>query len=1563
MSGGTLQASVPVTLANAANFSNNAAITIGGSGPITFSGPVALAGANQVTLNNSGGTTVSGIITGTAANTLTLTGAGALSLPNANGSNNFAIVLNGATLVGGNNTALGTGAVTANSGAIIANTNVTLNNNITFGTNGALTVGGGNGVTFGGTLTLAGSDTLNLATGQTTWSGSILIGATGTNLTLTGAGTLNLPNLNSNTSSTTLNGATLILGNNAALGSGTLILTSGALQTSLAAGLTLGNPVAFTSNGAATLGGNNAIVISGSTVTLVGANTLTVNNATTITDVIGGAAASLILGANSTGTLTLAPTTSNTYGGGTTLAGGTLNIGSAASSSAGILGSGTLTLAGGTLQNNTTGTYTVVNPLAFSNNASVILAGANALTFTSGSTINLLGTDTISVTNAGGVTITDGITGSGGLTLAGSGALTLTGADSYAGATLLNGGTLTLSGANGALTASSGITVNSGGTLLLNNATNNNTARLGAAIPVIMNGGTLSLVGGAAAASQTFAGGEILTLNSGNSTISLTPGAAQSAILTFGDLVRNPGATASFIGTNLGASSGQFSQIKFGTPPTLQNGTILPYATVNNAAFATYGANGIAAAASAATPTSGITTTDALLNTVGATTLTANTAVNSLVINATAGSIILNLGGNTLTVGSGGILGISANAANSITITNGTLNFGSAQGILFTDGSAATNLAVAANITGNGGLALSAGASSVTLSGVNTYSAANSNAIQSLTLGGVITGGTFTLSFNGQTTAPINWTLSSPTLANAIQSALTTLSTIGLGNVVVLNAAGAGNGPLFLIDFVGALAAAAQPQIAVVSNSLSGTSPTVVTAIATAGYHGTALNSGNLVLGSPLALPAGNNATSAVTSLSITSGGSYVNAIPAVANFGVSTILSVTNTANPTITTTSAHNLLVGQQVTISGVNGATGVNGTFAVTSGLPRRPSRSTMAVAPGVYSAGGVVNSLASSVTAVTNTVNPTITTSAAHNLVIGQTVVIAGVNGATGVNGTFVVATAPTANTFTITLAAAPGVYTSGGVVTSPAPAITGVLNQINAVITTAVTHNFLVGEQVTIAGVNGATGVNGTWTISAVTANTFTINNPSASGTYTPGTSGGIVINPVFSITAATNAVNAIVTTNVTHDLLVGQTVTIAGVTGAGAGLNGTWTVTAVTATTFTINNTVAPGGVAAGGLVGLLNAAPATALYTASVTGISNLVAGSNFSAATTVAFSAAPAGGITATGAVSVVGGTIAGITITNPGSGYTTPPTIAFGNVGSGVGAAATPTMTVTGSILTNGGSGYTLGKRRGHGGHQRFRPANHHGDRAWPGGWPERHHCRRQRGHRRQRHFRRADGAQRDDLHHCRRPARRLHVRRLGGRGADPRRQHQHGYQRHQHGQSADHDERSARPRDWRNGDDLRRQWRHRRQRHLRRAVHADADDLHDRSRRRTRRLHFGRHRHPHGRRGGERFHSYERGQPNDHDCHQSRSGGRAASDDCRRGRGHRRERNLDGDHGSLVDDFHDHRSRRSRRFYLRRPGGVDRRRYRRHGAGRPVAHQRQHPDHGRRRAHVARYRVPQ
>lgn len=59
-----------------------------------------------------------------------------------------------------------------------------------------------------------------------------------------------------------------------------------------------------------------------------------------------------------------------------------------------------------------------------------------------------------------------------------------------------------------------------------------------------------------------------------------------------------------------------------------------------------------------------------------------------------------------------------------------------------------------------------------------------------------------------------------------------------------------------------------------------------------------------------------------------------------------------------------------------------------------------------------------------------------------------------------------------------------------------------------VFTTSAPHGFAVGMMVTVSGVNGLTGANGTWRVSAVgSATTFTAEGTTGGGAYT---SGGLV---------------------------------------------------------------------------------------------------------------------------------------------------------------------------------------------------------------------------------------------------------------------------------------------------------------------------------------------------------------------------------------------------------------------------------------------------------------------
>ena len=105
------------------------------------------------------------------------------------------------------------------------------------------------------------------------------------------------------------------------------------------------------------------------------------------------------------------------------------------------------------------------------------------------------------------------------------------------------------------------------------------------------------------------------------------------------------------------------------------------------------------------------------------------------------------------------------------------------------------------------------------------------NAVQTLTIGGTPTGGTFTLSFNGVTTAGIAYNAA----AAAVQSALEAISSIGAGHV--LCAGGALPGAAVTITFQGDLGGMPQNLITVNIAGLTGGTPTGSIANTTTGVR------------------------------------------------------------------------------------------------------------------------------------------------------------------------------------------------------------------------------------------------------------------------------------------------------------------------------------------------------------------------------------------------------------------------------------------------------------------------------------------------------------------------------------------------------------------------------------------------------------------------------------------------------------------------------------------------------------------------------------------------------
>lgn len=112
---------------------------------------------------------------------------------------------------------------------------------------------------------------------------------------------------------------------------------------------------------------------------------------------------------------------------------------------------------------------------------------------------------------------------------------------------------------------------------------------------------------------------------------------------------------------------------------------------------------------------------------------------------------------------------------------------------------------------------------------VYEYKAAGTNEVQTVTITGAPTGGTFTLTFGAATTAAIAYNAA----ASAVQSALEALSTVGAGNVT------ASGGPLpgtaVSVTFVGALARQDVAQMTATSSLTGGAAPAVAVATSTAG--------------------------------------------------------------------------------------------------------------------------------------------------------------------------------------------------------------------------------------------------------------------------------------------------------------------------------------------------------------------------------------------------------------------------------------------------------------------------------------------------------------------------------------------------------------------------------------------------------------------------------------------------------------------------------------------------------------------------------------------------------
>lgn len=111
---------------------------------------------------------------------------------------------------------------------------------------------------------------------------------------------------------------------------------------------------------------------------------------------------------------------------------------------------------------------------------------------------------------------------------------------------------------------------------------------------------------------------------------------------------------------------------------------------------------------------------------------------------------------------------------------------------------------------------------------IDTYTAAND--VQTITVSGTPTGGSFRLNFNGQVTGAIAYNAA----ASAVEDAIEALSNVGAGNVSC--SGGPFPGSTVVVTFQGDLAGQEQPLMTLYSNSLTGgAAPTAAVAHTTPG--------------------------------------------------------------------------------------------------------------------------------------------------------------------------------------------------------------------------------------------------------------------------------------------------------------------------------------------------------------------------------------------------------------------------------------------------------------------------------------------------------------------------------------------------------------------------------------------------------------------------------------------------------------------------------------------------------------------------------------------------------
>ncbi|XKH39012.1 autotransporter-associated beta strand repeat-containing protein [Azospirillum doebereinerae] len=465
-------------------------------------------------------------------------------------------------------------------------------------------------------LTMNGTLNVSVATGDTLTIDNTLTGS-GAALTKSGSGTLVLGGNNSYTGATTVSGGGLTINGSLDVNNAVTVGT-GATLTVGASALEIGS-----------LAGAGTVAINSGKELTVGSS----NAPTSFSGNFSGAGGLTKMGS---GTMTLSGTSSGSFSGTMAVREGTLSVAGDAN-----LGSGAVTLNGGTLT--VTGAGTIDNTIT-------------------------LGVNDGFIDTSVAVTLSNVISGSGGLTKSGSGTLTLSGASTYSGITTVSAGTLLVTGA---LNGTSGVSVASGATL----------------------GGTGSIFS---------SGSNQVTINSG---ATLAPGVAGTnngiGTLTINGNLRLSGTLAAEIGGGGGVGGTDYDQVVVNGTVSLNGGPLTVsringYTSTNGATYRIIDNDGSDAIAGASGTFGTIaegtdTTSNGDIYTVSYLGGTGNDAVLTAVVNPTVSSVSATTANGSYKAGDTVSITVTFNRAVTVTGTP-TLALGTGRTATYSSGSGGTTL-------------------------------------------------------------------------------------------------------------------------------------------------------------------------------------------------------------------------------------------------------------------------------------------------------------------------------------------------------------------------------------------------------------------------------------------------------------------------------------------------------------------------------------------------------------------------------------------------------------------------------------------------------------------------------------------------------------------------------------------------------------------------------------------------------------------------------------------------------------------------------------------------------